>query len=281
MAGQGHHLTPEAWDCMIPQVLQNVSEAGRKTLHDATRPNQPTNQFFSLGVDEMESWTLQFLSSLANSPGWEDTVSLVNEHHQTLAHLAVIFRYTALLKKVAQWGINLDVQDVNGFTALHYAYLCGDLDSVRVLKGYGADEDIQDTLGRRPLDMYIQSTNDPGETSPSSACTSSSAQVPSAREAEWEMISMASSQPGSFSDRESPMDPPASGHEPPHTCESPTSTRIMGASPSVSSSACSASFATGEGYHSSLRLSIMPSPQLGITAPGAENQGSARHRGQL
>ena len=156
MVGQKHDVMPETWDSMIPQILQNVSEAGRKTLHDATRPTQLTNQFFSLGVDEMESWTLQFLSSLANSPGWEDTVSTVNEYHQTLAHLAVFSRYTALLKKVAQWGINVDMQDVNGFTALHCAYLCGDLDSVQVLKGYGADEEIKDTLGRRPSDVYTQ-----------------------------------------------------------------------------------------------------------------------------
>ena len=245
MTGQGHDVTPETWDSMIPHVLENVSQAGRKTLHDATRPTQSTNQFFSLGVDEMESWTLQFLSSLANSPGWEDTISLMNEHHQTLAHLAVIFRYTALLKKVTQWGIDVDVQDVNGFTALHCAYLCGDLDSVRVLKGYGADEDIEDTLGRRPLDMYIQSTDNLGESSPSSACTSSSAQVPSTRE-EWEMISMASSEPGSWSDNESPMDLPASRDEPPH-CESTTGTRIIAASVPISSSVCGDSFITDEG----------------------------------
>ena len=242
MTGQGHDVTPETWDSMIPHVLENVSPAGRKTLHDATRPTQPTNRFSSLGVDEMESWTLQFLSSFANSPGWEDTVSLVNEHHQTLAHLAVIFRYTTLLKKVAQWGIDVDVQDVNGFTALHCAYLCGDLDSVRVLKGYGADEDIQDTLGRRPLDMYLQNTNDLGKTSPSSDCTSSSAQIPSARE-EWEMISMASFQPGGFSDNESPMGLPASRDGPPH-CESTTGTRVMAASIPMSSSVCSDSFIT-------------------------------------
>ena len=243
MAGRKHDVTPETWDSMIPQILQNVSEAGRKTLHDATRPIQPTNQFFSLGVDEMESWALQFLSSLADSPGWEGTISLMNEYRQTLAHLAVIFRYTTLLKKVAQWGIDVDVQDVNGFTALHCAYLCGDLDSVQVLKGYGADEDIEDTLGRRPLDMYLQSTNDLGKSSPSSDCTSSSAQVPSAREEEWEMISMAPSQPGS--DNESPMDLLASRDEPP-PCQSITGTRIMAASIPMSSSVCGDSFMTDE-----------------------------------
>ena len=277
IAGQKHDVTPETWDSMIPQFLQNVSEAGRKTLHDATRPTQPTNQFSSLGVDEMESWMLEFLSSLANSPGWEDTVSLMNEHHQTLAHLAVLSRYTTLLQKVAQWGINVDVQDVNGFTALHCAYLCGDLDSVQVLKGYGADEDIEDSLGRRPLDMYTQSMNNLGKRSPSSDHTSSLAQLSSAWEAQWMGLSLAPSQPGSPSDVETTTDPLDSGHEPPHTCGSSTSARVMAASISVPSPVCG-TFATEEGGidgAGELKLSIpvehIPSPaairSLPVTTP--------------
>ena len=245
MAGQNHDVPPETWDSMIPQILQNVSEAGRKTLHDATRPTQPTNQFSSLGVDEMESWMLEFLSSLANSPGWENTVSLVNEHHQTLAHLAVLSQYTTLLRKVAQWGIDVDVQDVNGFTALHCAYLRGDLDSVRVLKGYGADENIEDTLGRRPLDMKTQSTNGLGKGSPLGGHISTSVQLSRAWE-HCEKASVASSQLGSPGDNKTTTDPLDGRHEPPHTCESTTSTRVMAASTSVPPPVWDNSFATEE-----------------------------------
>ena len=246
MAGQKHDVTPETWDSMIPQILQNVSEAGRKTLHDATRATQPTNQFSSLGVDEMESWMLEFLSSLTNSPGWENTVSLVNEHHQTLAHLAVLSQYTTLLQKVAQWGIDVDVQDVNGFTALHCAYLRGDLDSVRVLKGYGADEDIEDTLGRRPLDMYTQRTNGLGKGSPLSGHISTLSQLSRAWE-HYEKVSVTSSQLGSPGDNETTTGPLDGRHEPPHTCESSTSTRVMEASISVPLPVRDNSFATEEG----------------------------------
>jgi hypothetical protein len=181
----------ETWDSMIPQILQNVSPAGRELLHHETRPGQPTSQFSEIGAGELEGWTLRFLTSLSHTPGWKRTVSLMNEYHQTLAHLAVLFRYTTLLEKVAQWGIDVDVQDVNGFTALHCAYSCGDLDSVGILKGYGADEDIEDNLGRRPLDMYTPSTSDLGKGSPSSDRTSSSAQMPTAGEEDWEALSMA------------------------------------------------------------------------------------------
>jgi len=235
MAGQEHDVTSKTWDFMIPHVLQNVSLTGREFLHHATQPAQPTNQFSSIDAGELEGWTLRFLDSLADKPSWEDTVSLVNAHHQTLAHLAVLFRYTALLKKVAQWGIDVDVQDVNGFTALHCAYLCGDLDSVGILKGYGADEDIQDNLGRRPLDMYISSMNDPGRGSPSSDRTSSSVQRPSASSKDWERVLMASSQPSSFSGHGTTIDFPASKHQSLHTRESTTNLSVTPASISTPS----------------------------------------------
>ena len=232
---------------MLPYIVQNVSPAGREYLHHATQPARTTNQFLSIDVDGLEGWTLRFLTSLSDTPSWEDTVSLVNEHHQTLAHLAVLFRYTALLEKVAQWGIDLDVQDGNGFTALHCAYLCGDLASVGVLRSYGADEDIEDNLGRRPLDMYLPSTNDPGRGSPSSDCTSSSAQRPTASSEDWESVSMASSQPGSFSNHEATMDLPASRHQLLHTRELTTSSSVIPASLSVPSPTGSNSSLTVDG----------------------------------
>jgi hypothetical protein len=212
---------------MILHILPKLSPTDRELIHRAT---QPGSQFFSIDAGELEGWTLRFLALLADKPSWENTVSLTNEHHQTLAHLAVLFRYTTLLKKVTQWGIDVDVQDVNGFTALHYAYLCGDLDSVGILKGNGADEDIQDNLGRRPLDMYIPSPNDPGRHSPSSDRTSSSAQGPTAGEEDWESVSRASSQPGSFSDYEATTSLPASRHQSLHTRESTTSSSVVGVS---------------------------------------------------
>ena len=197
----------------------------------------------------MEALIVRFLASHANSPSWEDIVSFVNEHHQTLAHLAVLFRYTTLLEKVAQWGIDVDVQDVNGFTALHCAYLCGDLDSVGILKGYGADEDIQDDLGRRPVDMYIPRMNDLNERSPSSHPTSGSPQMPSSDEEDWEKVSIASSQPDSFGDYRTTMDSPPSGHQQLHTRDSTTISSVIPASISMPSFGCGTSFATGnEGW---------------------------------
>ena len=247
---------------MIPHFLQNVSPTGRDILHRATQPSQPISQLFSMDAGELEGWTLRFLASLADKPSWENTVSLVNEHHQTLAHLAVLFRYTTLLKKVTQWGIDVDVQDVNGFTALHCAYLCGDLDSVGILKGCGAGEDIQDSLGRRPLDMYISGTNDPGNDSPLSDRTSSSAQGPPSRD---KIVSMTSQQ-GGFRNHEATMDLPASRHQPLHTRESTTSSSVISASISMPSPASSNSVRDEEWIKGLSGLSLSgPSVSLGHT----------------
>jgi len=235
---------------MIPHFLQNVSTAGRDYLHQATRPAQPMNLSFSIGAAEMEGWTVQLLASFANSPSWENTVSLVNEHRQTLAHLAVLYRYTTLLDRVAQWGINVDVQDVNGFTALHCAYLCGDLESVRILQGYGADEDIQDCLGRRPVDMYIPKEKG----SPWSGRTPSAAQMPE----DWENLSNASS---SFSDYVTTMPTPAIRHQQLHAGESTTSSRIVPAAISMPSPTYGNPLTTDEGWidgSSGLNLSDSP-----------------------
>jgi len=272
IAGQEHNVTSKTWDFMIPHFLQNVSSTGREFLHHATQPAQPTSQSSSIDAGELEGWTLQFLDSLADKPSWGNTVSLVNGHHQTLAHLAVLFRYTTLLEKVAQWGIDVDVQDVNGFTALHCAYLCGDLDSVGILKGYGADEDIQDNLGRRPLDMYIPSTNDPGRGSPSSDRTSISVQRPTGEE-DWERVSMAPSQPSSFSDHGAMIDFPASGQKSLHTRESITSPSVVPASVATPSPTGSNSLLTDEGE----KIKRLSGPHLSDSSISVEHTSSSSH----
>ena len=65
----------------------------------------------------------------------------------------------------------------------------GDLESVQVLMGYRADNDIRDSLDRRPLDMHISSTNDQGNGSLSRDHAGTSE--------EWEEASVTSSQLGS------------------------------------------------------------------------------------
>jgi hypothetical protein len=150
-----------------------------------------------ISANEKENMAFRFLASLVNSPSWQDTISFANDHNQTLAHLAVLFRYTALLEKLVEWGMNLDVQDLNGFTALHCAYLCEDWECVRLLRCAGADEDLEDNLGRLPVDIYSPSIGHTRASTPSSDGTSSPPRILSEEE-DWESVPRTALQASSF-----------------------------------------------------------------------------------
>ena len=78
---------------------------------------------------------------------------MTNDYSQTLAHLSIFYGYPSLLRHLAEWRIDLTIADVNGLTALHCAFMKGDLDSVRILRQGGAPETVTDKLGRTPSDL--------------------------------------------------------------------------------------------------------------------------------
>jgi ankyrin repeat protein len=148
---QGHELSRVTLDILIPQVLQHASP---ETLNQILR-RAAQNQESLPPIDdrELEELGMHFLSSISRSPDWSNNLSFADENNQTIAHLCAISGYTRLLTKVVDWGIDLDVRDVSGLTALHCAYLREDWDCVGILKGAGADESIRDNLGRLPREM--------------------------------------------------------------------------------------------------------------------------------
>ena len=97
-----------------------------------------------------ESAILDILSALKPLPDFSQLLATMNEQGQTLLHLAVHLRYRELVQKLINWGIDLNARDVNGFTALHAAYLCGDPFVVDVLKARGSTPFVLDALGRSP-----------------------------------------------------------------------------------------------------------------------------------
>jgi len=151
----------------------------------------------------------RFLASFVGSPWWRDTISFANSHNPTLAHLAVLFWYTALLDKLVEWGVNLDVQDLNGFTAPHCAYLCKEWGCVRLLRSAGADEDLEDILGRRPVDVHSPRTGYIRASTPSSDGASSPARLPN-EDGDWENITRDTSQISSLEASEVVKDPQSS-----------------------------------------------------------------------
>ena len=82
----------------------------------------------------------------------------MNIYRQSLLHLAVHLRYRQLVQRLVDWGIDLDIKDVNGFTALHTAYLCGDPSITRTLEQHGTIQLSLDILGRPPLELASGAT---------------------------------------------------------------------------------------------------------------------------
>ena len=193
MSSQGRSTSCDTSGHLLP-VSPDLSSDSCASIQQMA---QSQRHLAPISANESENFAFRFLSSLIGSPSWLRTISFVNDRNQTLAHLAILFRYTALLEKLVEWGVNPDVQDLNGFTALHCAYLCKDWESVRLLRCAGADENLEDNLGRLPVDIYSPCTSDIRAGTPSNDGTSSPAHIPSEEE-DWENIPRPALQPSGF-----------------------------------------------------------------------------------
>lgn len=100
-----------------------------------------------------ESVFIEVLASFKNIHDFEQRLSTVNAYGQSLLHLAVYLRYGELVQRLVGWGIDLNIKDMNGFTALHAAYLCGDLSITHTIKGRGVIQLSLDILGRPPIEL--------------------------------------------------------------------------------------------------------------------------------
>ena len=100
--------------------------------------------------DEIEAAIIQALAPLQDTQDFGEVISKTNDYKQTLAHFAVHFGYTKLLRRLVGWNIDLTIADVNGLTALHCAYKKGDRVCVDLLLEKGASETVMDALGRAP-----------------------------------------------------------------------------------------------------------------------------------
>ena len=103
--------------------------------------------------DQIETDLVVALRSLQVQPNFREIVSTKNKWGQTLAHLSIFYDYPSLLRSLIDWRIDLTIADANGLTALHYAYMKGDLNSIRTLRRGGGSEIVMDNLGRTPLDL--------------------------------------------------------------------------------------------------------------------------------
>lgn len=66
----------------------------------------------------------------------------------TPAHIALARGHKDIMFKIIKSGINLNAQDAQKFSLLHYAVQLHDLDLTKQLIDYGVNKDLPDTLGR-------------------------------------------------------------------------------------------------------------------------------------
>ena len=110
-----------------------------------------------------ESAFLQTLDALKDLSDFEQRTSIVNEHGQSLLHLAVYLRYYGVVQRLVDWGIDLNAKDVNGYTALDAAFLCNDSFIVHILEKRGASALVLDGLGRPPTNKIALDHNHPAK----------------------------------------------------------------------------------------------------------------------
>ena len=123
---------------------KEVTKRNLKTNGKRLPPGEETRH------DEIETTIIQALAPFQHTPDFGELISKTNDYKQTLAHFAVLFGYTNLLKRLVGWNIDHTIADVNGFTALHCAYKMGDGVCVGLLLEKGASETVMDALGRAP-----------------------------------------------------------------------------------------------------------------------------------
>jgi hypothetical protein len=140
-------------------MIQLSSTATSSPL--STRDIRPLLLLRANDSPDFESLIIDFLRILdvdpPSSPASFTPLSTAISHQtpsgQTLLHLSTYLGFTNLVKFLIEHQIDLDVRDRNGFTALHFAAICGSKACARLLVDSGADLEVVNTLGKTPQEI--------------------------------------------------------------------------------------------------------------------------------
>lgn len=106
---------------------------------------------------DLQTKVIDFIASLdADAPGSmrsSGCINTRNDAQQTLLHIATVMGFHRLVRRLIVVGAHLDLQDLNGYTALGFACLLGRTNCARVLIEAGAAYDRPTGFGEMPLDL--------------------------------------------------------------------------------------------------------------------------------
>lgn len=109
-------------------------------------------------VDFIKQGDLEKLKTALGSSEITSVINQLDEDGLGLVHWAADRGNVTILEQVlAVSGIDLNLRDSGGQTALHYASSCGNRDCVKLLVDLGADRDIRDDEGESCMDVAFDS----------------------------------------------------------------------------------------------------------------------------
>lgn len=86
-------------------------------------------------------------------------IDVVDKEGQTALHHAVFGKKEAVISHLLRKGANPQVRDTDGVTPLHYAVQVGAMQTVKMLIKYKVDMNVADNEGWTPLHVAMQSRN--------------------------------------------------------------------------------------------------------------------------
>lgn len=142
---------PSPYDGADAPIMGRAAMDGEEEDDESDPTSTP-----AIGPQDLQTTLITFLESLEDSPGSLRRSGVINHRNkaqQTLLHLATVMGFPRLLRRLIVVGAELDLQDVNGFTPLAFAALCGQTICARVLLEAGAAYDVPTIFGEMPLDL--------------------------------------------------------------------------------------------------------------------------------
>ena len=137
----------------------NTGRSSRSSPQDGglSTPGSDTSSIEGKPTQDLQATVITFLANIdENAPGSLRRSGAINHRNgaqQTMLHIATVMGYHRLVRRLVVIGAHLDLQDVNGYTALGLASLMGKTTCVRVLIEAGASYDRPTAFGEMPLDL--------------------------------------------------------------------------------------------------------------------------------